>query len=103
VQWNRYRPLFDGVRLDGARVSAVVRPLIGQTVETYADAAEKIRMALGASRVRVEPEGTNRVAVTLTIADDLADPFPAASPAAHPRLDRIVMGRGETVPRGSSR
>ncbi len=43
------------------RVTLHLRPLVGQTVETFSAAGEQLRMAVGATRVRVDPEGVNRV------------------------------------------
>lgn len=81
---------------DGPRLSLHLRPLVGQTVDTVAEAAERLRMAVGATRVKVDPEGVNEVVVTFTIGDSLAAPFTAA----HPRLggenlDSVLMGRCE--------
>ena len=41
-------------------------------METFSAAGEQLRMAVGATRVRVDPEGVNRVAVTFTMSDWLA-------------------------------
>lgn len=78
---------------DGPRIAAHVRPLLGQTVDNYAEAGERLRMAVGATRVRVDPEGVNRVKVTFTIGDSLATPFAATWPTAGAGdVDAVRMG-----------
>jgi S-DNA-T family DNA segregation ATPase FtsK/SpoIIIE len=81
----------------GPRVAVLAQPLVGQTVDTFSQAAEQLRMGLGATRVRVEPDGVNRVLMTVTMRDALADPFPAERPCATLDLasDRVLMGRRE--------
>ena len=81
------------VSAEGPRVTLHLSPLMGQTVETFAAAGEQLRMAVGASRVRVDPEGVNRVLVTFTIGDPLAMPFPAKRPLpSECRVDSVLMG-----------
>lgn len=74
------KPRLTRVSCSGPRVSLWIRPLLGQTVETFLEAAERLRMGVGATRVRVDPEGVNRVLVTFTMGDGLAEPFLADRP-----------------------
>ncbi len=85
------------IRTDGPRVLMQVRPLIGQTLEEFESAAERLRTAVGASRIRIEPCNTNHVLLTFTIGDALTEPFTAAYPQAGPprSLARVAMGRRE--------
>jgi S-DNA-T family DNA segregation ATPase FtsK/SpoIIIE len=85
------------VSAEGPRVRLRLRPLMGQTVEDVEKAGEQLRMAAGASRVRVEPHGVNEVQVTFTMGDALAEPFTVDRPSQHSPLvtDRVVMGRVE--------
>ncbi len=79
---------------DGPRVTLHLRPLVGQTVETFAAAGEQLRMAVGATRVRVDPEGVNRVLVTFTIGDSAGDTVPCGGPTpSECRVDSVLMGR----------
>jgi DNA segregation ATPase FtsK/SpoIIIE, S-DNA-T family len=91
------KPRLTRVSCSGPRVSLWVRPLLGQTVETFLDAAERLRMGVGATRVRVDPEGVNRVLVTFTMGDGLAEPFPAERPERGVATVPVVvqMGRCE--------
>ena len=73
-------PRLSRVRTDGPRVLMQIRPLMGQTLEDFESAAERLRTAVGASRIRVEPYKTNQVLLTFTIGDTLAEPFTAALP-----------------------
>lgn len=89
-------PCLARLTTDGPRVTLHLRPLVGQTVETFATAGEQLRMAVGATRVRVDPEGVNRVAVTFTMSDWLSEPFVALRPGSAPAsLDSVPMGRCE--------
>jgi S-DNA-T family DNA segregation ATPase FtsK/SpoIIIE len=85
------------VSADGPRVRLRLRPLMRQTVDDLEKAGEQLRMAAGASRVRVEPHGVNEVQVTLTMGDALAEPFTVDRPSREtsPVTDRVVMGRVE--------
>jgi S-DNA-T family DNA segregation ATPase FtsK/SpoIIIE len=85
------------VSADGPRIRLRLRPLMGQTVDDVEKAGEQLRMAAGASRVRVEPHGINEVQVTFTMGDALAEPFTADRPSREtsPVTDRVVMGRVE--------
>ncbi len=90
-------PRLARITTDGPRVTLHLRPLLGQTVETFAAAAEQLRMAVGATRVRVDPEGVNRVAVTFTMGDWLSEPFVAEPAGSQARCgsDSVPMGRCE--------
>ena len=79
----------------GPRVTALVQPLIGQTVDTFVSASDALRVAFGAAGLRVDAEGSNRVALTFTIADDLAVPFLASMPRPTTDLTQVPMGRSE--------
>lgn len=80
----------------GPRVTALVQPLIGQTVGSFLSASEGLRVAFGAAGLRVDADGANRVALTFTIADDLAVPFLACMPRATADLAQVSMGRSES-------
>jgi S-DNA-T family DNA segregation ATPase FtsK/SpoIIIE len=85
------------IRTDGPRVMLRVRPLMGQTVEDFEAAAERMRTAVGSTRLRVEPYGTNEVLLTFTIGDVLAEPFTASQPSSETptSLTHVSMGRRE--------
>ena len=90
-------PRLGRVRTDGPRVLLRVRPLMGQTLEDFEAAAERLRTAVGSTRLRVEPYGTNEVLLTFTIGDALAEPFTALQPSlvTTTSLTRVHMGRRE--------
>ena len=85
------------VTAEGPRVRLRVRPLVGQTFDDIEKAAERLRTAVGASRVRNDPLGPNEAELTLTMGDALAAPFTASSPTqTEPLLaSRVAMGRVE--------
>jgi len=70
---------------------------MGQTLEDFEATAERLRTAVGSTRLRVEPYGTNEVLLTFTIGDALAEPFTASqpSPETSTSLTRVAMGRRE--------
>jgi S-DNA-T family DNA segregation ATPase FtsK/SpoIIIE len=71
---------------------------MGQALDDFEAAADRVRTAVGATRLRVEPAGANQVLLSFTIGDALADPFAASPPPVGPptSLDRVVhMGRRE--------
>jgi S-DNA-T family DNA segregation ATPase FtsK/SpoIIIE len=82
---------------DGPRLRLHLELRVGQTLDDVDAAADKLRTAVGASRVRVHLDGPVNAQITFTMGDLLADPFPASVPgAADPvRLDAVVMGRLE--------
>jgi S-DNA-T family DNA segregation ATPase FtsK/SpoIIIE len=84
-------------RTDGSRVKLQVRPLMGQTLDDFERAGERLRTAVGASRIRIEPHAANQVLLTFTIGDALATPFSASlpDPAAARTLTEIPMGLRE--------
>lgn len=89
-------PRLTRVRVDGARLVLRIRPLMGQTVETFSGAAEQLRMGVGASRVRTDPDGVNGVAMAFTIGDTLGDPFRAERPRhSGASLGEVALGRRE--------
>lgn len=53
-------------------VSARVRPLVGQTIADFLGASEAIRMAMNASRLRIEPANPREIDLTFTVGDPLA-------------------------------
>jgi DNA segregation ATPase FtsK/SpoIIIE, S-DNA-T family len=94
------RPAVPKVRRSHAewpRVRLVVRPLMGQTVEDFGGAAERLRIATAATHLRVEPHGVNEVSLTFTVGDELATPFVFAAPTSDSPLqvERVLMGRLE--------
>jgi S-DNA-T family DNA segregation ATPase FtsK/SpoIIIE len=74
-------PRIDHLRSDGPQVRLRLRLLMGQTLEDVEKAADRLRTAVGASRVRVDPAGTGAL-VTFTFGDPLATAFGARLP--HP-------------------
>jgi S-DNA-T family DNA segregation ATPase FtsK/SpoIIIE len=90
-------PPLTRVSADGPRLRLHIRPLMGQTVEDVERVSEQLRMAAGASRVKIEPHGINNVLVTFTMGDALAEPFSAQlpTPGSRPVTDRVVLGRVE--------
>ena len=72
-----------------------VRPTLGQTVRDFEQAAEAVRVGVGATRIRVEPQGTRDVLVTFTLGDELRFSFAAAPRPSTPSLDSVAMGRRE--------
>lgn len=89
-------PRLTRVRVDGSRLVLRIRPLMGQTVETFAGAAEQLRMGVGATRVRTDPDGVNGVAMAFTIGDTLGDPFRADRPRHNgASIDQVALGRCE--------
>jgi S-DNA-T family DNA segregation ATPase FtsK/SpoIIIE len=85
------------VRVQGPRVRLLVRLLCGQTFDDVEKAGERLRAAVGAGRVRVDPVGANQVLVTFTIGDLLATAFTARQPSGGSAvsLDRVWMGACE--------
>jgi S-DNA-T family DNA segregation ATPase FtsK/SpoIIIE len=85
------------VRVQGPRVRLLVRLLCGQTFDDLEQAGERLRVAVGAGRVRVDPVGANQVLVTFTIGDLLATAFTARQPTTGSpvSLDRVWMGACE--------
>ncbi|HSY14431.1 MAG TPA: FtsK/SpoIIIE domain-containing protein [Jatrophihabitantaceae bacterium] len=77
------------------RVRLVLRS--GQTLDDVYAASERLRTALNAARVRVDPAGAVNAAVTFTMTDLLAGAFDARVPAVEVAggLDRVWMGRAE--------
>jgi S-DNA-T family DNA segregation ATPase FtsK/SpoIIIE len=90
-------PRLGRVRADGPRVLLRVRPLMGQTLEDFEAAAERLRTAVGSTRLRVEPSGANEVLLTFTIGDALAEPFSAPQPSSETptSITHVSMGRRE--------
>jgi S-DNA-T family DNA segregation ATPase FtsK/SpoIIIE len=85
------------VRVQGLRVRLLVRLLCGQTFDDVEQAGERLRTAVGAGRVRVDPVGANQALVTFTIGDLLATPFTARQPTtcSPVSMDRVWMGECE--------
>ena len=71
----------------------MVRPSLGQTCADFEKAAEPIRLAMGASQIRITPAGRRDISITFTIRDTLSTPFDASIPASVDHLDGVVMGR----------
>lgn len=85
------------VRAEGARVVLRLRPLMGQTLEDYEAAAERLRTAVGSTRLRIETHGVNELLLTFSIGDALAEPVTAEqpSPSERPSVSHVPMGRRE--------
>jgi S-DNA-T family DNA segregation ATPase FtsK/SpoIIIE len=90
------------VTTEGPRVRLRIRPLVGQTFDDIEKVAERLRTAVGATRVRTDPLGPNEAVLTLTMGDALAAPFtvPLPSNASRPSnpgplMDGVRMGRVE--------
>jgi len=88
-------PTVAGSRVVWPHVRLVIRPLLGQTVEHFEQAADALRMGVGATRLRVEPHGASGVALQFTIGDELRAPFAATVGASDPGLDSVLLGRRE--------
>jgi S-DNA-T family DNA segregation ATPase FtsK/SpoIIIE len=73
------------------RIRLTVRPLMGQTLTDFEDASERLRMAVGASHLRVEPSGVSEVSLTFTVGDGLTRAF-ELDDAANDDLRRVRMG-----------
>ena len=77
------------------RLVAVPELLLGQTVDDVHDAAERLRVAVGASRVRVVPDDkATRCEVVWLFGDPLAEPFHATVPdrSTPVQLESAVLG-----------
>lgn len=72
-------PRIDHLSSDGPQVRLRLRLLMGQTLEDVEKAADRLRTAVGATRVRVDPGGTGAL-VTFTFGDLLATAFVARRP-----------------------
>jgi S-DNA-T family DNA segregation ATPase FtsK/SpoIIIE len=85
------------VRVQGLRVRLLVRLLCGQVFEDVEKAGERLGVAVGAGRVRVDPVGANQVLVTFTMGDLLATAFTARQPTTGSpvSVDRVWMGECE--------
>ncbi|HET8603280.1 MAG TPA: hypothetical protein VFM09_05070 [Marmoricola sp.] len=72
-------PRIDHLHSDGSQLRLRLWLLMGQTLEDVEKAAERLRTAVGATRVRVDPAGTGAL-VTFTFGDLLATAFAARFP-----------------------
>lgn len=88
-------PKLHRVSASGSTVRVRLRPLLGQTIDDVVDAAERLRTAVGASRVRTDSVGANEVALTFSMGDPLAAPFAAARPSRAEVGSHVAMGRAE--------
>ncbi len=94
------------LRVRWPRIVAVAQPALGQALEDYERAGEPLRHAVAASHLRVQPESINRVGLTFTLGDGLAQPFDAAPPpatvalAGGVELGRLENGRPWRLPVG---
>lgn len=82
----------------GGQLVAIPQLLVGQTVDDVQDAAERLRVAVGARQVRVVPNSAaTGCQVRWMFTDPLAAPFDAVLPTdrAPVQLDTAVMGRAE--------
>lgn len=64
----------------------------GQTVVEFEERAEALRSCVGASQIRIEPDGVRDVRISLAFADVLDVPFSAKVPARWSD-DAVVVGR----------
>lgn len=76
-------------------VRFTVRPAVGHTAGTYEAASEALRMAVGASRLRVEHDGPRDLLLTFTIGDELRAPFAAEVSATEGLLTDVPLGKTE--------
>jgi S-DNA-T family DNA segregation ATPase FtsK/SpoIIIE len=90
-------PRVQRVRAEGPRVVMNVRPLLGQTIEDFESACERLRTAVGATRLRVEPHSTNQVQLNFSLGDVLAEPFTVSTPKLNAPVSThsVTMGRRE--------
>jgi S-DNA-T family DNA segregation ATPase FtsK/SpoIIIE len=72
-------------------VSARVRPLIGQTATDFVTASEAMRMAINASRLRIEAAGPRELDLAFTVGDPLAAVSPAGVPLTSD-LEALTIG-----------
>ncbi|ROR91811.1 FtsK/SpoIIIE domain-containing protein [Nocardioides aurantiacus] len=64
----------------------------GQTVTEFEERAEALRSCVGATQIRIEPDGVRDVRISLAFADVLDLPF-AANVPAHGSDDAVIVGR----------
>ncbi len=89
-------PRLERVRVSWPRLRVVARPVLGQTLGDFEKAAEPLRAGLGATQLRVEQHRVNRVVLTFTVGDPLAEPFTATLDDRVPdELDSVPLGRVE--------
>lgn len=88
-------PRIRSARSSWPYVRLVLRPLVGQTARTYEDAAEALRLAMGAGRLRIESVGIRDLLLTFTLGDELRNAFPAASGGVDEGLSSVEVGRTE--------
>jgi S-DNA-T family DNA segregation ATPase FtsK/SpoIIIE len=65
---------------------------MGQTLADYEEAAERLRVAVGASHLRVEPDGVRDVALTFTVGDGLTRAFDYRDGCHDEDARRVRMG-----------
>jgi DNA segregation ATPase FtsK/SpoIIIE, S-DNA-T family len=82
-------------RADWPHVQFVVRPVLGQTTASFEAAAEALRTGVGASRLRVDTQGSRDVLLTFTVGDELRVPFDAAPGLVDEQLRWARMGKRE--------
>jgi S-DNA-T family DNA segregation ATPase FtsK/SpoIIIE len=95
----RQVPRVRSARWVNSQLELVPTVLVGQDVSTWENAAEAIRVAAGASRVRVRTDAS-RTAVVLMLGfgDPLGQPIPATVPAidtSASEVRRVDLGRTE--------
>jgi S-DNA-T family DNA segregation ATPase FtsK/SpoIIIE len=87
-------PKVVGARVDWPHLAIRVKPALGQTEAHFENAAEAVRLGVGASRLRVQADGPSGVLLTFTVGDELRTPF-AAARAPEADLASVVVGRRE--------
>jgi S-DNA-T family DNA segregation ATPase FtsK/SpoIIIE len=92
---RREVPRIRRTRVEWPHTHVIVRPVLGQSLDDFADAADGMRLGAGATRLRVEPSGRRDVRLTFTVGDQLRLPFPAVVPDQVDDLDSVVLGRRE--------
>lgn len=86
-------PTLRSARARWPRVALTVRPLLGQTLADYEDAGERLRMAVGATQLRVEPSGSNEITLTFTVGDGLTRSFAFKPAPLRDNLREVRIGQ----------
>lgn len=92
----RQIPALSRARWHDLTLTVLVRPMIGQTVESIATVAEELRHALDAERIKVSPVGRSAL-VEFSYGDGLSQIFPCVVPALNASVPsgHVHMGQRE--------
>lgn len=92
----RQIPILSRARWHDLTLTVLVRPLIGQTVESVAAVAEELRHALDAERIKVSPVGRAAL-IEFSYGDGLSQVFPSVVPPPNATvpLTHVYMGQRE--------